>query len=130
MAFNLLGDVVRFEGYLLKEKDDDAFFLVLDGTRRHIPDPPTFISLFGTSGVDEVLDIDSIPKADHPLDSLTPGAVLVRAEGTDPIYLVSNGVKRHITSPEAINKYHFHGSGVPLPSVAVNSIPVGDPINA
>lgn len=125
-TINLLGNAVQFEGFLLKQLNQPHVFLVLDGKRRHVPNPATFQSLFGGSGVEDVVDIDSIPEG----DALTTGAVLARADNDPPLYLVSNGVKRHITSPAAVDKYHFHGNDVVLPSVVVDSILTGDPIDA
>ncbi|MCX7112750.1 MAG: hypothetical protein NTX45_22035 [Proteobacteria bacterium] len=125
-TINLLGNAADFEGFLLKQLNQPHIYLVLDGKRRHVPNPDTLQSLFGGSGAEDVLDIDSIPEG----DALTPGAVLARADNAPPLYLVSNGMKRHITSPGAVNKYHFHGNTIVLPLAVVDSIPTGDPINA
>jgi hypothetical protein len=92
-----------------------------EGYRRWIPDPTTYNNLFRDwNGVVVALDVASIPER----PALSHGAVLVRGDGQAPVYLVSNGVKRWITSPAAMDKYYFSWDRIQvLPPVVVDSIP-------
>src|SRR5262245_51097676 len=76
-----------------------------DGFLRWIPNPATYNNLFRDwNGVVVSTDIPNIARG---LD-LTDGSVLVQASGTAPVYIVSNGIKRWITSPAAMDKYYFN----------------------
>jgi hypothetical protein len=94
-----------------------------EGYRRWIPDPVTFDNLFrGWDGVIVVLDIASIAARSN----ISSGAVLIRGNGRAPVYLVSNGFKRWITSPAAMDKYYFDWNKVQvLPPIVVDSIQTG-----
>jgi len=100
-------------------------YLVLDGKVRHIPDPTTYNNLFE--------DWNNIIKSDPGLQvtgaPLTNGAYLSTAPGDPKVYLVNDGVKRWIASPQVFNKYHFNGKAVrQLSPAAQNAIPTGNPI--
>lgn len=94
-----------------------------NGYRRWIPDPDTYNNLFRDwNGVIIDLDINDIPAA----APLTSGAVLMRASNAAPVYIVSNGIKRWITSPAAMDKYYFNWARIyVLPSVVVDSVQRG-----
>jgi hypothetical protein len=94
-----------------------------EGYRRWIPNPATYENLFRDwNGVVPVLDVTSVPER----AALSSGAVLVRGEGTAPVYLVSNGMKRWITSPATMDKYYFAWNKIHvLPPVVVDSIRTG-----
>jgi hypothetical protein len=73
------------------------------------------------------IDITDIPLAPQ----ITSGAVLVRAAGTAPIYLVDQGLKRWIVSPATMDKYYFAWNRVyVLPAGSVDPIPVGPHIDS
>lgn len=56
---------------------------------------------------------------------LSDGAILAKAD-TAPVYLVSNGLKRWITSPAVMDKYNFSWDRVyVLPRSVIDSIPTG-----
>ena len=94
-----------------------------EGYRRWIPDPTTYDNLFRDwNGVVVALDVSSVPER----PALSRGSVLVRGNGQAPVYLVSNGIKRWITSPAAMDKYYFAWNRIQvLPPVVVDSIPTG-----
>jgi hypothetical protein len=94
-----------------------------EGYRRWIPDPTTYDNLFRDwNGVIVALDITSVPER----PPLSHGAALVRGNGQAPVYLVSNGIKRWITSPAAMDKYYFDWDKIQvLAPAVVNSIPTG-----
>ena len=81
-----------------------AVFLILDGKRRHIPDPPTFDSLFRNwDGIITDINVEEITDG----GALTQGAVLAKPDNSPAVFLVSNNQKRHIASPAAMDKYNF-----------------------
>ncbi|MFD0764333.1 hypothetical protein ACFQZI_05680 [Mucilaginibacter lutimaris] len=102
----------------------DAIYLILDGQVRHIPDPETYKNLFDTwDGV--IKSEEGLQKIGRPL---TAGAYLSKADG-DRVYLVVDGVKRWIASPQVFKKYHFNDKAIKHISPAQqNAIPTGDGI--
>jgi hypothetical protein len=94
-----------------------------DGYRRWIPDPATFDSLFRDwTGV--VVDLGTNRIAEGP--ALDSGAFLARAPNTAPVYLISNGVKRWITSPAAMDRYWFDWAKIrEVPAPGLAAIPNG-----
>ncbi|MES2266976.1 MAG: hypothetical protein V4520_09460 [Bacteroidota bacterium] len=102
----------------------DALYLVLDGQVRHIPNPETYKNLFDTW--------DSVIKSEEGLQKigqpLTEGAYLSKADG-DRVYLVIDGVKRWIASPQVFKKYRFNEKEIKHVNPAQqNAIPTGNPI--
>jgi hypothetical protein len=111
-------------GLRVKLPNEPAIYLIdPDGYRRWIPNPQTYNNLFRDwNGVVIDIDVNEIA-AGSPL---TDGAVLVIGIGTAPVYLVSNGIKRWITSPATMDKYYFNWQTVfQIPHVVVDSIPTG-----
>jgi hypothetical protein len=111
-------------GLRVKSPNQPAIYLIdPEGYRRWIPNPQTYNNLFrGWDGVIVDINIDEIA-ASTPLSD---GAILARADGTAPVYIVSNGIKRWITSPQAMDKYDFNWARVyVVPGVLVDSIPTG-----
>jgi hypothetical protein len=118
-------DPSAYEGFRIKQANQAAIFLILDGHKHWIPDPPTYANLFGNAGWQEVLDVDSVPNG----DDLTAGALLGQPDNGPPIYLVSTGQKRLILSPQTMTKYGFdHGSVKIFPHVLIDFIPTGNNI--
>jgi hypothetical protein len=77
-------------GYRIRHPNGTVY-LILDGTRRHIPNPDTYNNLFRDwSGIIIDIDIDDVNQG----SALTIGAVLARPINGSSVYLVSNGVKR------------------------------------
>ncbi|CUI07014.1 hypothetical protein [Massilia antarctica] len=81
-----------------------AIYLIDQGVKRHIPDPDTYDKLFrdwnGVVQDPHLNDIDTGTPLSH-------GAVLAQAFGDAAVYLIDNGVKRHIASPETMDRYYF-----------------------
>jgi hypothetical protein len=101
----------------------EIYLIDPDGYRRWIPNPETYNNLFRDwNGVVTDINIDQIALGSQ----LTYGAVLARAVNSAPVYIVSNGMKRWITSPAVMDKYHFNWSRVyVVPHVLVDFIPHG-----
>ncbi|WP_414170262.1 hypothetical protein ACMATS_35090 [Streptoverticillium reticulum] len=114
-------------GLRIKAVDGPAIYLVLDGRRHWIPNPGTYDNLFRDwNGVVSVLDIGNITEG----GALSDGAFLGKSPDRPEVYLFSNGVKRWITSPAAMDKYYFAWNRIQnLPYEAVNSIPNGPSIS-
>lgn len=108
-------------GRRIKAVDGQAIYLVLDGKRHWIPDPATYNNLFRDwNGIASVLDLGSITEG----SALSNGAFLGKTPDHPQVYLFSNGVKRWITSPAAMDKYYFAWNRIQnLPDEAVNSVP-------
>ena len=111
-------------GLRIKSPTDTAIYLIdPEGYRRHIPNPETYENLFRDwNGI--VADINANDIARGP--ALSSGAVLAKSPGRAEVYLVSNGIKRHIASPAVMDKYYFDGGKVQTMSQSVlDSIPTG-----
>ncbi|MGW2188495.1 hypothetical protein [Streptomyces sp. NPDC001719] len=117
----------ELNGRRLKGFDSPAIYLILDGKRRWIPNPNTYNNLFrGWDGVQSVVDINSIDDGGQ----LSDGAILGKSPNAPEVYLISNGLKRWITSPAAMDKYDFAWNKiVNLSPVAIGAIPNGAPIS-
>lgn len=110
-------------GLLVQLPGADPIYLVINGFRRWVPNPQTFINLFvpGARVVPDV-NIGLIPEA----TPLTSGAVLARPAGGNPIYVISNGVKMLIPSMDVFNRYQFNMNNVQNVSpVLIDFIPTG-----
>jgi hypothetical protein len=115
-------------GLRVKLPNRHEIYLIDRGYRRWIPNPATYNNLFRDwNGVVIDIDIDEIPLG----ASITSGAVLARASGTAPIYLIDQGLKRWIASPAIMDKYYFAwGRVYTLPSATINAIPSGSNIDS
>jgi len=81
-------------------------YLYLDGQCRHIPDPHTFYRLFTSFRAVRVVSPWLWPGCNSG-PSISRGAFLGRGHGRREVYLFSNGVKRHIASPDTMRKCNF-----------------------
>jgi hypothetical protein len=101
----------------------DVYLVDPEGYLRLIPDPDTYNNLFRDwNGITESTDLNEIARG----SDITDGAVLAKASNSDPVYLISNGIKRWITSPGVMDKYYFNwGNIVGLPQTAIDPIPQG-----
>ncbi|MGK5549679.1 hypothetical protein ACSNOH_33895 [Streptomyces sp. URMC 127] len=126
-AAELRGRHPELNGARLKGVNSPAVYLILDGKRRWIPNPATYNNLFRSwDGIQTVIDIDAVDDGGQ----LSDGAILAKSPGEPAVYLVSNGVKRWITSPAAMDKYYFDWNKiVNVSPVALNAIPTGAPIS-
>jgi hypothetical protein len=115
-------------GLRVKFPNQPEIYLIDRGYRRWIPNPATYNNLFRDwEGIVVDIDINEIPLAPQ----ITSGAVLVRADGTAPVYLVDSGVKRWIVSPAMMDKYYFNWNRVyVLPAGSVDPIPMGPNIDS
>jgi hypothetical protein len=105
------------------DRRTNAVYIVLDGKRSWIPNAATYENLFHDwNGIKDVVDIESIALGPN----LSSGSFLARANGRTAVYLVTNGVKRHIVSMRTMDKYYFSIHKVHnLPPLSIDSIPTG-----
>ena len=93
---------IDLNGRLVRHPTRPEIYLIDNGYRRHIPNPWTFTNLFRRNvGIMELDKIDRIPTG----ASLPDGAVLLKPHNSDMIYLIDLNCKRHVTSPETMEKY-------------------------
>lgn len=112
-------------GKRLRLPGEAAIYLIdPEGYRHHIPDPYTYNRIFRDwGGVFDDADLYDIPDA----GPLTYGASVIRGDNMAPVYLVSTGMKRHVSSPPVMDKCNFKwpaGGDVVGPAV-VAAIPTG-----
>ena len=93
------------------------------GFKRLIPDADTYNNLFRDwNGI--IVDVDINMIAAGP--DLTSGAVL--AQSSPLVWIVSNGVKRWIQSPQVMDQYYFSWDTiVRVPPILLQYIPTGNP---
>lgn len=114
----------KYEGMLIRQDPDSAVFLVLEQKRRHIPNKETLERVF-TGKITSAKNIDSIPAG----DPISDGACLAHIEGKGEVFLISNGVRRHIYSEKEVEMYHFNlGKKIALPLAVIDAIPEGKAI--
>ena len=117
----------ELNGLLIQLPGAAPIYLVLNGYRCWIPDPTLANLCVPNPSV--FLDINIGVVSEGP--AITSGAVLAKAVGTDTIYLVTNGVKMAIPSPDVFNRYQFNWSTVQLVApVLIDFIPTGPDVQA
>jgi hypothetical protein len=117
-------------GSLLRDPNPNlpgVYLIDDDGIRRLVPDPATLNNLFTDSNhIIPTIDLNTIDEGSH----LTSGAILARGINTNGIFLITNGQKRLVTSPQAMDKFHFAFNKVKeVPVVLLDSIPEGPDIS-
>jgi len=91
---------------LYRRSDRPEVYLYLDGQCRHIPNIHTFHRLFTSFRAVRTVSPWLWPGCTMG-QSISRGAFLGRGHGRYEVYLFSNGVKRHIASPDTMRKCNF-----------------------
>jgi len=114
-------------GRRMRHPNEPHVYLIDEGRRRWIPNPPTYNNLFRDwNGI--ILDWN-IANIDRGSD-IANGAVLARQEGMAPVYLVEFQ-KRRIDSPAAMDRYYFNWNAVrQVPRLLLQYINSGPIISA
>ncbi|MGW4237401.1 hypothetical protein ACWEJP_11240 [Streptomyces sp. NPDC004749] len=122
------GEHPELNGYRIKTVNNASVYLVLDGKRRGIPNEATYFNLFRSwDGIQNVIDIDRIDDGGN----LSDGAMLAKTPSSATVYLVSNGVKRGITSAAVFDKYSFDWDKiVTVSAVVLDAVPNGPVISS
>lgn len=120
----------ELNGQRLKLPNDPAVYLIDQGKRRWVPDPGTYNNLFSLPilqgvGTDyNLLDIDLGTQITHD-------AVLAQPVGGAAVYLIDNGVKRQINSPDIMTKYNFDWNKIQqCPHIVLDFVPSGSTISS
>lgn len=109
-------------GLLIQQPGTYGIYLIVNGTKRLIPDPDTLKRLFIHNPTIIPWDVPSVESG--PM--LSVGAVLVRADGFANTYVVTNGVRWFIPSDAVFNRYQFNRANVVVvPAIVINSVPPG-----
>lgn len=117
----------ELNGLLLQLPGNPKIYLVINGFRCWVPNPTTFNNLF-VPGATVTPDVNIGVVSEGP--ALSDGAVLAKSTVADPVYLVSNGVKRWIPSQEIFSRYQFNGANIQLVApVIMDSVPSGSNID-
>lgn len=110
-------------GLLLQLPGSPQVYLVLNGFRVWVPDSTTFSNLFN-SGATIVQDINIGVVSEGA--ALTSGAVLAQGNASPQVYLVSNGEKMWIPTPDIFNRYQFNSGNIQtLPQIVIDFLPNG-----
>ncbi|WP_030837498.1 hypothetical protein [Streptomyces hygroscopicus] len=127
-AARIQGVHPELNGHRIKTVNSATVYLVLDGKRRAIPNQTTYFHLFRSwDGIENVIDIESIDDG----GSLSDGAMLAKSPSSATVYLVSNGIKRAITSRAVFDKYAFDWDKiVTVSAVVLDAVPDGPVISS
>jgi len=122
-AKTMLNPRPDLNGFRVKSPASPAIYLIDNGLRRWIPNPETYNNLFRDwSGIIIDINIDDIPLGSN----ISDGAILARPYHGNPVYLIDRRKKRWITSPAAMDKYHFAWNRIyEVPRILLDSIPTG-----
>jgi hypothetical protein len=87
---------------MIQEPERPEVWLVLDGVRRHIPNPDTLNGLFNSW---DIVKRNNFNISDGPqMQNLTK---LIKAPNHVNVYLIIDGTKRHINDPKTFNHFNF-----------------------
>lgn len=114
------------DGLRIQKPGDDAIYMMDQGQKRHIPDPPTYNSLFRDwNSIVQDVDLNEI---DTGLD-IADGTCLAQAFGDTAVYLIDRGTKRHVGSPATMDRYDFAWNKIfHVPPATIQAIPDGPAI--
>ena len=98
-------------------------YLMIDGLKHWIPNPPTYNNLFRDwNNIVQDANINTIDTGPQ----ISDGAVLAQANGHAEVYLIDQGHKRWITSPGTMDRYTFSWSSINhVAPILIASIPSG-----
>ncbi len=108
-------------GSLLQVSGNSAVFYLANGTLHHIPDAPLFLNMgFSWSQIQTVPSLANY-SVGSPLVAPFPSGSLIQPVGHRAVYLVMQGVLRHIQSPSVLYGMGYTFSQVQsVPSLSVN----------
>jgi spore germination protein YaaH len=115
-------------GSFVRVAGTDPVYWYENGTLYHVPNPSVFFALGGQWSDVQALSELPVGPIGLPLDLPFPDGTLVRPGGGDPIYMVWNGVLRHIASPTVFDDLGLSWSQVVTVPPIQPTWPVGEPI--
>jgi hypothetical protein len=96
-------DLLIYDGFRIRNDDDGAIYLMLDGAMRHIPNPDIYWRLFRTEDYRHCRGIAPYPVG----EPLSDNAVLVKCEDNPKVYMLVDNVKRWIASAPVFERFGF-----------------------
>jgi hypothetical protein len=114
------------DGRRVVEPASGAIYVMLGGALRHIPDPATYNNLFRDwKGIGALGNLGG----QRVEPALSNGAHLANGTPDGRVFLVSNGVKRWVSSPAVMDRYQFKWTAVRnLPAAQLTAMPDGPAI--
>ncbi|WP_417084116.1 hypothetical protein [Evtepia gabavorous] len=120
-----------YNGWCIKTEKSDAVYFVMGGEKRYIPNMDTLNGLFsgqnihdGTSLVGSLWTrlVEAMPSG----DDITDGAQLIQSVDSDTVFLLTNGKKYGITSPQQFEACNFGWKKIhKYPAIIIDAIPNG-----
>ncbi|GJD48529.1 hypothetical protein OPKNFCMD_1251 [Methylobacterium crusticola] len=120
------------DGQRVRTANAPEIWLVYGGRRHHVTTYEVYESLFGEA--DHIVDVETATIPVGP--ALGPGSGLIRAAGSDAIYLLARGVdgralRHHVVDHDQLLAFRFrHDRITALPADALDRIPPGGPLGA
>lgn len=111
------------EGRLVKIINQPAIWLILDGKRRHIPNPTSFNAIFKNWNT-------ILTRFPQELSIIPTGPPLLNArliKGSGPaVYLTVDLSKRHIANPRTFNHFNFSWNKIiNVSNAVISNLPTG-----
>lgn len=117
------------EGTLLVNRDNPTGIEVLEGGRRRpIPSPEVFDTQYNYK---DLVFVSNAEWNSYPQGSAVyfRDGVILRASGRNEVYIMSNGQKRHITSPQIFETLGYNWNNIiGVSPEGLDNVPTGPPI--
>ena len=109
------------------QHSNGAVYVIAQGKKHHIPDPPSLNALGVAGSIVHEPDaaIDSVPLGD-PIPSL-PGKVIQKAR-TGEVFVLEAGKRRWVPDVETLKAMHLSDQVHGVADAAVDVIPLGPPL--
>lgn len=112
---------------LLRARGHAEVFMVEDGVRRHVPDPVVFEEQgFEWEEIDDVdvEEVNALPEDDEAVPM--PDGEVLQAEGDPTVYVIDDGLKRPVPSPQAFQDMGLKWEHIlQVPTSTLDRHPVG-----
>lgn len=117
------------DGTLLVNRDNPTGIEVLEnGQRRPIPSPEVFDTQYNYKDLVFVSNAEWTSYPQGPAVYFRDGVIL-RASGRNEVYIMSNGRKRHITSPQIFETLGYNWDNIiGVSPQGLDNVPIGTPI--
>ncbi|MFT3971353.1 MAG: hypothetical protein QM695_14010 [Micropruina sp.] len=114
------------DGSVLREKDNAPVYVIFGGAKFWIPDAGALSRLYGGWGAVQIVPdgaLANVPTT--PRDQ-----TLLREEDHPEVWLMQDGAKRHVVSPDVLNKHGGWGQVHVVPDNSTATFPTGDPVTS
>ena len=118
------------QGQLYQLKTNGAVFYIQDGKRHAIFDRSLLNIRFPGQSMKQV-DANDLAQFAEGMPVMLPDGVLVRTPEDPAVYVISDGMRRVITSEQIFNAYGYSWDNILfVPEVVMNLHDIGDPLEA